>query len=55
MTTTTTTDEPIRDITGHPVTVARPRLGKRMSWDAFYKEFPDLLPDNQNDRKDKAA
>ncbi|WP_158083455.1 hypothetical protein [Manganibacter manganicus] len=54
-TTETTTDEPIRDVTGRPVTVAKPRLGRRLSWEAFYREFPHLQPDNQNDQTDAAA
>lgn len=54
-TTATTDDDTIRDLSGRPVTVAKPRLGKRITWAELYKERPDLKPDNQNDRKDKAA
>ncbi|WP_156459995.1 hypothetical protein [Mesorhizobium sp. Root157] len=52
---TITTDEPIRDMTGRPVTVARPRLGRRITWAELYKERPDLRPANQNDRERDAA
>ncbi|MHA6641834.1 hypothetical protein [Mesorhizobium sp. A623] len=55
MTTTATTDEPIRDMTGRPVATAKPRLGKRLSWADLWAMRPDLKPDNQNDHKKDAA
>lgn len=26
----------------------KPRLGRRISWEAFYEQRPDLLPANDN-------
>jgi hypothetical protein len=50
-----TANDTIRDLSGQPITVARPRLGKRISWAEFYREFPHLRPDNQNGREKDAA
>jgi hypothetical protein len=43
----TTTTEP-RDLTGRPVTAIQPRLGRRISWNEFYRQRPDLRPVNDN-------
>lgn len=49
-----TTDEP-RDMTGRPVTVARPKLGRRISWQELFRQRPDLRPDNDDGRKRNEA
>jgi hypothetical protein len=46
--TTTTGDDTIRDATGKPATAARPRLGRRITWEQFYQMRPDLRPANDN-------
>lgn len=52
--TTTTITEP-RDLTGRPAIATRPRLGRRISWAEFYRQRPDLKPDNQNEQQKEAA
>lgn len=46
---------PITDLTGQPSTAIRPRLGRRISWAEFYRQRPDLRPDNQNEQKKEAV
>ncbi len=34
---------------------ARPFRGRRLSWKEFYRERPDLRPDNDNDQREATA
>jgi hypothetical protein len=34
---------------------ARPFRGRRMTWNEFYRERPDLRPDNDNDQREATA
>ncbi len=51
---TTTTTEPT-DLTDRPVAEPKPRLGRRISWAEFYRERPDLRPDNDGEANATAA
>lgn len=44
----TTTDAPL-DATGRPARHDGAHRGKRLSWADFYRQRPDLRPDNDNE------
>lgn len=53
-----TSTEERKDITGRPATFDGAYRGRRISWAEFYKQRPDLRPDNddlEKSEKPKAA
>jgi hypothetical protein len=53
-----TNTEERKDITGRPATFDGAYRGRRISWAEFYKQRPDLRPDNddlEKSEKPKAA
>jgi hypothetical protein len=48
MTTPETTDDEPRDITGRPAKHDGAHRGRRISWQEFYRQRPDLRPANDD-------
>jgi hypothetical protein len=43
--------EELKDTTSHPATFDGAYRGRRISWAEFYKQRPDLRPDNDDFEK----